>query len=767
MLSSDKRNDPHRQEMGCACGGARLPRVIRQRNEERQKARRKLKEPNQLYFEDLVGPSEPQAQPDEPAAGRESSHEQRDTELSRLSRDFNLSGLLRSDVLESRSPQCAAARRYLTSTGNMLLWARPNAGKTFVLLLCAIPTLSRGNRVYIITPQVSLTHQGAADAKKILCNDFHSGIVSISGDTCSTADKRSEVYSAAAHRLFFCTPEVFLNDLLAGRIRLTSADMLCLDEVHLLTQGKGTELKNAYYRIVRELKTRKVEPRILACSATPKDKEDIMTLIGATYFQAMERQGRMPPNSVVRVPLEGDRPLAYGKQALERAAFLEIQVIVQRLLACGNRFSAASAPGEDLAEARRLFAEMLKLRHPSGKFMLPYEKMLKDQAQPLLERLIRNKEFSEEERRTLGAVQSGRAALQSLRHQYAALSTTSKYCYLDFVARWIIAVNVPAPAALAQEEIERLTRRKKRASVLPNLQHAAERAFLRILFPNKRQSGKDSTRSFAVSKFHRNLYQVRNSWREDWLPPASNGILQVNQLVGKAFSVLAQGTPYEHVLHARTWEQVCQRCAPGDDLSGLSIREQASRVFRRIEQHFVQSLAKDHPKEDFLERDLRGFVSRSGSGRVLIFTWLTDHVRFLAQRISAYGLGTSALPFTGKSHMRSAEAANNLRRLRSGEDRIGVFTSVGQHGLHIHDTDLVINYTPPTTETELVQRHGRVTPIEGAGYVISYIAEDTQDQGQIRAATQKVRSMDRRLAQHGDLLPFTGSREEFPANRYE
>ena len=81
-----------------------------------------------------------------------------------------------------------------------------------------------------------------------------------------------------------------------------------------------------------------------------------------------------------------------------------------------------------------------------------------------------------------------------------------------------------------------------------------------------------------------------------------------------------------------------------------------------------------------------------------------------------------------------------LERFRAGELNCLVATSVGEEGLDIPSTDLVILYEPVPDEIRTIQRRGR-TGRARAGRAVVLLAEGTGDEGMYRAAQAKERRM--------------------------
>ncbi len=153
-----------------------------------------------------------------------------------------------------------------------------------------------------------------------------------------------------------------------------------------------------------------------------------------------------------------------------------------------------------------------------------------------------------------------------------------------------------------------------------------------------------------------------------------------------------------------------------DRQRGLALRrvlgdpdlQRAVRVAKRA----VNRGRPDHPK---LPRVLELV---GGSGTVLVFTQYVDTARLLHRFLSEEGVPASLL--LGKQHMGEEGQMKAVERVRSGEARVLVSTSVGEEGLDLPACDRVILYEPVPSEIRTVQRIGRTARdgSSGTAYVL-------------------------------------------------
>ena len=134
--------------------------------------------------------------------------------------------LIRKDTVESRSYQERIARECLKA--NTLVCLPTGLGKTVVAALVIAERLLHfpAGRVIFMAPTRPLTLQHHRNLEKILMLDTDL-MVSITGVT--PPDERVELWKK---KIVFCTPQVFMNDLITGHLQLIDVVLLVLDEAH-------------------------------------------------------------------------------------------------------------------------------------------------------------------------------------------------------------------------------------------------------------------------------------------------------------------------------------------------------------------------------------------------------------------------------------------------------------------------------------------------------------------------------------------------------
>ncbi|HWQ66758.1 MAG TPA: DEAD/DEAH box helicase [Methanospirillum sp.] len=138
-----------------------------------------------------------------------------------------------------------------------------------------------------------------------------------------------------------------------------------------------------------------------------------------------------------------------------------------------------------------------------------------------------------------------------------------------------------------------------------------------------------------------------------------------------------------------------------------------------------------HPKLLMLPGLVEQLLLEHPESRVMIFATYRDTVKMIVDTLQARGI--PAERFVGQATKDSEKGLSQkkqiaaLKRFREGEFMVLVATSVGEEGLDIPSTDVVIFYEPVPSEVRSIQRKGR-TGRHGAGRIIVMITRNTSDE---------------------------------------
>jgi len=225
----------------------------------------------------------------------------------------------------------------------------------------------------------------------------------------------------------------------------------------------------------------------------------------------------------------------------------------------------------------------------------------------------------------------------------------------------------------------------------------------------------------------------------------------------KAISAQAKAVKVEHALDLvetqgmsalRAYLQRLKDEAASDAGSKASRDIVSSEVFQRLFDE-AQAVKAEHPKLSRVMGVVARQLANSPGSRILVFTHYRDTCDLVANKLGRVE-GAKVAKLVGQSDrkgekgLRQKEQVGVLQRFRDGEHNVLVATSVGEEGLDVASTDLVIFYEPVPSEIRSIQRRGR-TGRSRAGNVVIFITKGTRDEAYYYSSLNKERSMRRRL----------------------
>jgi ERCC4-related helicase len=164
-------------------------------------------------------------------------------------------------------------------------------------------------------------------------------------------------------------------------------------------------------------------------------------------------------------------------------------------------------------------------------------------------------------------------------------------------------------------------------------------------------------------------------------------------------------------------------------------------------QRRLETLDLEHPKLAKAVEIVTNEIEQNPAARVILFAHFRQTADALVERFTqAPRSPVRAARFVGQaSHgadtgLSQREQVELLDRFRQGELNCLVATSVGEEGLDIPSTDLVVFYEPVADEVRTIQRRGRTGRFR-AGRVVVLITAGTRDVGTFISARRKEQRM--------------------------
>ncbi|MBN1677853.1 MAG: DEAD/DEAH box helicase [Candidatus Thermoplasmatota archaeon] len=157
----------------------------------------------------------------------------------------------------------------------------------------------------------------------------------------------------------------------------------------------------------------------------------------------------------------------------------------------------------------------------------------------------------------------------------------------------------------------------------------------------------------------------------------------------------------------------------------------------------------DHPKLDKIAPMIKQQLLKKPESRIIVFTHYRDTCELVTQKLADIE-GVRPARFVGQATkgvdtgLKQKAQKEIIEKFHKGEFNILVATSIGEEGLDIPTTDLVIFYEPVPSEIRTIQRRGR-TGRRRAGRVIVMVTRDTKDEAYFWSSKKKEMQMRREL----------------------
>ncbi|KXA99874.1 hypothetical protein AKJ42_02350, partial [candidate division MSBL1 archaeon SCGC-AAA261C02] len=153
-----------------------------------------------------------------------------------------------------------------------------------------------------------------------------------------------------------------------------------------------------------------------------------------------------------------------------------------------------------------------------------------------------------------------------------------------------------------------------------------------------------------------------------------------------------------------------------------------------------------HPKVEAAKGAVLEKLDEDHSAKAIVFTQYRDTASHLASEFRKLGIPTNR--FVGQADKEGDEGLSQdeqdelLDRLRRGDLKVLVATSVGEEGLDVPSVDLVVFYEPVPSGVRYIQRKGR-TGRKTRGEAVILATEDTHDMAYLRVSERKKEKMKR------------------------
>ncbi|MEM4472548.1 MAG: DEAD/DEAH box helicase [Archaeoglobaceae archaeon] len=163
---------------------------------------------------------------------------------------------------------------------------------------------------------------------------------------------------------------------------------------------------------------------------------------------------------------------------------------------------------------------------------------------------------------------------------------------------------------------------------------------------------------------------------------------------------------------------------------------------------------REHPKIVKLKEIIAEQIKSNPDSRIIVFTNYRDSADYLVSELSKIAPTSKFIGQADREEergMRQREQIEVLEKFRDGIYKILVATSIGEEGLDIPATDLVVFYEAIPSEIRAIQRKGR-TGRGKKGRIVVLMAKGTRDEAYYFISLRKERMMYERVREVKAML---------------
>ena len=178
--------------------------------------------------------------------------------------------------------------------------------------------------------------------------------------------------------------------------------------------------------------------------------------------------------------------------------------------------------------------------------------------------------------------------------------------------------------------------------------------------------------------------------------------------------------------------------------------------FRELFEQSLTWTQELHPKLDITLHLVQEQLKAHPDSRIIIFATFRDTVQLLVDYLVKNGIACER--FVGQASKDTEKGLSQkkqiaaLTRFREGEFKVLIATSVGEEGLDVPSTDMVIFYEAVPSEIRSIQRKGR-TGRSRAGRVVVLVTKGTSDEVFRHVSQAKETRMHRSMKMMGSRNP--------------
>ena len=232
---------------------------------------------------------------------------------------------------------------------------------------------------------------------------------------------------------------------------------------------------------------------------------------------------------------------------------------------------------------------------------------------------------------------------------------------------------------------------------------------------------------------------------------------QPNPALFKGISIMAEVLKLHHAVELAETQGTSALSRYFSRLESEALSKSGSKASRRLMDdpsirmalNALADIKVEHPKLAAAQEIIKDQLASKPDSRIMVFTNYRDTATALLKSLDEERT-IKAIRFVGQaSHqgdqgLTQKKQAVILDKFRKGEYNVLIATSVGEEGIDIPATDMVLFYEPVPSEIRSIQRKGR-TGRARAGRVVVLMARGTRDEAYYWISDRKEKTMQKQI----------------------
>ena len=187
------------------------------------------------------------------------------------------------------------------------------------------------------------------------------------------------------------------------------------------------------------------------------------------------------------------------------------------------------------------------------------------------------------------------------------------------------------------------------------------------------------------------------------------------------------------------------------DSSRAAMKIRKSMLYREIKKD-IANMEFENPKMKYVKKIVMQRLKENENARIIIFAEYRDTIDAIVDELESIGIKAARFIGQGKDGMKQEEQKKVIQKFKEGVVNVLVSTSIGEEGIDIPSTNLVLFYEPVPSAIRYIQRRGRTARAGVPGEVIILIMKGSRDEAYYWSSKRKEAKMMRNIKRLKEMV---------------